>query len=65
MQLELPIYRVFLVLAGLFLGSLTMLNILGSTRFLDFSFTLVGITVPFQVAVGVLPYPITFLCTEI
>ena len=26
--------RVFLVLAGLFLGSLTMLNILGVTRFI-------------------------------
>lgn len=69
--------RIFLVMAGLFLGTLAMLNILGITRFIvlaswgtengwqwgtpDFS--------PdawiFAVAVGVLPYPITFLCTDL
>ena len=57
---------VFLVLAGLFLGSLAMLNIIGVTRFLDLSFTvpLVDWNVPMVVAVGVLPYPLTFLCTD-
>ena len=68
--------RVFLVLAGLFLGTLAMLNILGISRFLvlfslnpsetgwgwnwgqwgDYSFAL---------AIGVLPYPLTFLCTDL
>ncbi|MCB9855109.1 MAG: queuosine precursor transporter [Phycisphaerales bacterium] len=56
--------RVFLVLAGLFLGTLAMLNILGITRFIDFSFTIFGTRIPFVVAVGVLPYPMTFLCTD-
>lgn len=56
--------RVFLVLAGLFLGTLAMLNLLGVTRFLDMSFEVFGIQVPFIVAVGVLPYPVTFLCTD-
>lgn len=56
--------RVFLVLAGLFLGSMTMLNILGVSRFLDLSFEVFGVQVPFALAVGVLPYPITFLCTD-
>jgi len=56
--------RVFLILAGLFLGSLTMLNILGVTRFIDLSFSLFGTDIPFVLAVGVLPYPITFLCTD-
>jgi len=56
--------RVFLVLAGFFLGSLTMLNILGVTRFIDLSFDLFGVHVPFVLAVGVLPYPLTFLCTD-
>ena len=56
--------RVFLVLSGLFLGTLTMLNILGITRFIDLSFTLFGLEIPMFVAVGVLPYPITFLCTD-
>lgn len=56
---------VFLILSGIFLGSLTMLNILGVTRFLDLSFTLLGVTIPMPLAVGVLPYPITFLCTDL
>jgi len=57
---------VFLVLAGLFLGTLSMLNIIGVTRFIDLSFTVpfLGWHVPMPVAVGVLPYPITFLCTD-
>jgi uncharacterized integral membrane protein (TIGR00697 family) len=56
--------RVFLVLSGLFLGSMTMLNILGVSRFIDMSFELFGQKIPFSLAVGVLPYPITFLCTD-
>lgn len=70
--------RVFLVLAGLFLGSLTMLNILGVSRFIVLfnvngdtgSWTwgewgLPGRDTAFALAVGVLPYPITFLCTDL
>ena len=56
--------RVFLVFAGLFLGSMTMLNILGISRFLDLSFSIGGLNIPLKLAVGVLPYPITFLCTD-
>lgn len=56
--------RVFLILAGFFLGTLAMLNLLGITRFIDLSFTIFGLEIPFIVAVGVLPYPITFLCTD-
>ncbi|QPN60066.1 queuosine precursor transporter [Synechococcus sp. CBW1002] len=53
---------VFLVLAGLFLGTMGMLNILGLTRFL----TLGSIgSWPIVVAVGALPYPVTFLCTDL
>ncbi|MGB0715152.1 MAG: queuosine precursor transporter [Phycisphaerae bacterium] len=48
--------RVFLLFAGIFLGSMTMLNILGITRFIHIG--------PLALAVGVLPYPITFLCTD-
>lgn len=51
---------VFLVLCGLFLGSLTMLNILGITRIIDFSTE----SIPFKLTMGVLPYPVTFLCTD-
>lgn len=58
---------VFLLLSGLFLGSLVMLNILGVTRFIDLSHWF-GISpsssITFSLAVGILPYPITFLCTD-
>lgn len=54
---------VFLLLAGVFLGTLAMLNILGITRFIKlYDAPAWGLT--FAVAVGVLPYPITFLCTD-
>jgi len=58
---------VFLLFAGLFLGSLTMLNILGITRFLNLAFFIEGSDAwkyPLAIAVGVLPYPVTFLCTD-
>ncbi len=58
---------VFLLFAGLFLGSLTMLNILGITRFLNLAFFIEGSDAwkyKLAIAVGVLPYPVTFLCTD-
>jgi len=62
--------RVFLVLAGIFLGTMTMLNILGISRFIVIGDMEVAVEggdpwqIAFAVAVGVLPYPITFLCTD-
>lgn len=55
---------VFIILSGFFLGTLAILNILGISRQIDLSFTLFGKTIPFIVFIGVLPYPITFLCTD-
>ncbi len=63
--------RVFLVLAGLFLGTLAMLNILGISRFIRLGQIVFAEGTPeqwdvtFAVAVGVLPYPMTFLCTDL
>lgn len=65
--------RVFLIMAGLFLGTLAMLNILGVTRFIVFASwsSDSGLAwgefgaISFAVAVGVLPYPMTFLCTDL
>lgn len=53
---------VFLILSGLFLGTLGMLNILGITRFVKI-FSYHGLDI--AVAVGALPYPLTFLCTDL
>ena len=55
---------VFLILSGMFLGSMAMLNILGVTRFLDLSIEVFGVRIPMPLAIGVLPYPMTFLCTD-
>jgi len=55
---------VFVVLAGIFLGTLAVFNVLGISRQLDLSFNLGNLHIPFVVFVGVLPYPITFLCTD-
>lgn len=49
--------RVFLVLAGTFLCAMTLLNVVGITRFVQLG--------PMALAVGVLPYPLTFLCTDL
>ncbi|MYF38748.1 MAG: queuosine precursor transporter [Gammaproteobacteria bacterium] len=57
--------RVFLVLSGIFLGSLAMLNIIGISRFIDLTFSVFGVKIPLILGVGILPYPITFLCTDL
>jgi len=49
--------RVFLVLAAVFLCAMTLLNVVGITRFIQLG--------PLALAVGVLPYPLTFLCTDL
>ena len=55
----------FLGLSGIFLGSLTLLNVLGTSKFIDYSFHLFNLDIPFVIAIGVLPYPFTFLCTDL
>lgn len=49
--------KVFLLLTGFFLCAMTLLNVIGITRFIELG--------PMALAVGVLPYPLTFLCTDI
>ncbi len=68
--------RAYLLLAGLFIGSMAMLNVLGISRFIvlfslspgDGGYELTWGQwgeISFALAVGVLPYPLTFLCTDI
>ncbi len=49
--------KVFWILSGVFLSAMTLLNVVGITKFVS----VFGL----NVAVGVLPYPLTFLCTDL
>ncbi len=49
--------RVFVILAAVFFASMTLLNVVGLTRFIQIG--------PMALAVGVLPYPLTFLVTDL
>lgn len=49
--------KVFLVLAGIFITSLVMANLVGITKI----FIFLGIGIP----VGLIPYPVTFLATDL
>lgn len=61
--------RIFLVLAGVFLASMVCMNVLGITKFIQvggWTITILGEPVTlFQLAIGVLPYPVTFLATDL
>ena len=45
--------RVFFILAAIFICSMTLLNVIGLTRFVQLG--------PIQLAIGVLPYPLTHM----
>ena len=49
--------QVFLVLAGIFLAAMVLLNVIGVTNFIQLG--------RLSLAVGVLSYPLTFLCTDL
>ena len=49
--------RVFFILAAFFICCMTLLNVIGITRFIQLG--------PLQLALGVLPYPLTILCTDL
>ncbi|HBP19098.1 MAG TPA: hypothetical protein DEA08_15090 [Planctomycetes bacterium] len=63
--------RIFLVLAGIFLASMVAMNVLGITKFIElggwtFTLPILGEKITlFQLAIGVLPYPVTFLATDL
>lgn len=49
--------KIFLILSSIFIASLIMANIIGITKII----TVFGIGIP----IGVIPYPITFLATDL
>ena len=54
-------YRIYLILAGLFIASLVVSNLIFQKFF---SWNVLGIYT-FEISVGILPYPITFLITDL
>lgn len=54
----------FLILSGLFMGALVVCNLI-ATKFIDLDLGFLGFNAPFRVSVGILPYPLTFLLTDI
>jgi len=56
-QLQEKRERYFIALASIFICCMTLLNVVGITRFIELG--------PLILAVGVLPYPLTFLCTDL
>ncbi|MBS0288217.1 MAG: queuosine precursor transporter [Proteobacteria bacterium] len=53
------------MLTGVFLCTFALLNVLGLTRIINLSFSLGSLQVPIIIPLGVLPYPITFLCADL
>ena len=49
--------RVFITLSAVFFAAMTLLNVVGLTRFIQLG--------PLALAIGVLPYPLTFLVTDL
>ncbi len=49
--------NVFLILCSIFIATMALLNVIGITKFIEIG--------PMTVAVGILPYPLTFLCTDL
>lgn len=56
---------VFLMLTGLFLSTFALLNVLGLTRIINLSFSIGSLNIPAIIPLGVLPYPITFVCIDL
>ena len=55
---------VFLILAGIFISSLVSCNLIFQ-KFFTFNINFLGWSYTFEQSVGILPYPITFLVTDL
>jgi len=53
-----------LILSGLFMGVIVVCNLI-ATKFTEVDLGFLGFSNPFIVSVGILPYPLTFLLTDI
>lgn len=57
--------KIFLVIAAIFISSLVIANFFSVSKFLNFNTELLGINFNLIIPIGALPYPITFLCTDL
>jgi uncharacterized integral membrane protein (TIGR00697 family) len=56
---------VFILLTGLFVGTLCALNLIGISRFADLSFSIGSWNIPMAITIGMIPYPLTFICSDL
>ncbi len=54
----------FLILSGLFMSAIVVCNLI-ATKFTEIDLGFLGFSAPFVVSVGILPYPLTFLLTDL
>lgn len=62
-----PIFQntTLLCIAAVYIGTLCTMNLLNITRFIHFDVGFANTTLLFSLPIGMLPYPLTFLCTDI
>ena len=55
----------FLCISAIYISTLCVMNLLNITRFISFDMNIGSTTLLFSIPIGMLPYPLTFLCTDI
>lgn len=56
---------IYIIIASIFIGTLCLINVINISRFITFEFTFFSQPLSFIIPVGIIPYPLTFLCTDI
>lgn len=56
---------IYLIITAIFIGSLCIINVINVTRFLEFDLNLGFLKASIILPISILPYPLTFLCTDI
>lgn len=56
---------ILLVITAVYIATLCVMNLLNITRFISFDMSIGNLNLPFSLPIGMLPYPLTFLCTDV
>ncbi len=54
-----------LIIVAIFMGTLISMSLLGLSKFVDTHIELFGFSWHLQIPIGLIPYPLTFLCTDL